>query len=300
MSLSVIMTVNKRSVADLTSVLSSFRYMVGNDEYEEMVIVNDRGDRAVLESCLRTLGLEARIVDIDGPPGRLCPSKAWNAGFAAATSTHYLCISSDTVLIPKSVRRAREITEILPDVITFGRAEHCGLFYSFVLNKTETRAMTTYFSPDPLGFVWIVPAAALAAIDPPGYDEIYMGGSCYEDNDIVQRLWLGGYDFLFCDDIHGFHLEHGRTFLVDKDGLALVKKNEEIFKARFGLPPPMDDIIHKKLYGVAVVRSMLAHDHSHVAEASEKFSKYHTRNLAIINEAENEQADGIGSADHLR
>lgn len=241
-TISVIMTVNDRPPDVLRAVLASFRWFPGNN-YDELVIVNDRGDRAAIEAALADVRVaDAVIVDIPGPPGRLCPAAAWNAGFAAATGSHFYCISSETVQTPLSVMRAREFAACLPEQIVFGRAEHAGLFYTWIApDGKETRAMSKSSSPLPRGFVWVLPRVWLGRIDPPGYDPIYMGGFCYEDDDLMFRLFSAGATFLFCDDICGFHIEHGREFLVTDEGRAAVQRNGDIFVAKYGTREPMND-----------------------------------------------------------
>ncbi|KKK61749.1 hypothetical protein LCGC14_3011200, partial [marine sediment metagenome] len=57
-------------------------------------------------------------------------------------------------------------------------------------------------------------------------------GYCYEDSDFVIRMWRAGVDFIFCDDIMGFHLEHKRDHLKNHDGKVTV--NAKIFEERYG------------------------------------------------------------------
>ena len=267
MSLSVIMTIYDRPASVIRSVLASFAYFIGNDCYDEIVVVNDRGDRAAIENVLAGLKLEARIIDIAGPPGKRCPAVAWNAGFRAARSTHFYCISSDTVQIPNSVERARQFSEILPEMIVFGRAEHCGRYYAWQYRETQWRTMTYHFSPRPLGFVWMLPRIWLDRISPPGYDEAYMDGFCYEDTDIVMRLIKGGAEFLFSDDICGFHIEHGRQFLMTDSGLAMTKQNEDLFVSKYGAKNAMDLAVDK-LYILGPATSAIVHSEARAHEVA--------------------------------
>ena len=147
------------------------------------------------------------------------------------------CMSSDMVMAPHSIGMAYHLAEVAPDTLIVGRAEHCGQSYAFSMieygeniKHLQNRTITWSLRPSPLGFTWMMPMKWFRGLG--GYDEIYMNGYCYEDTDFVMRLWEAGVDFVFCDDIMGFHLEHKRDHLRDSDGK--VSRNGQHFKARWG------------------------------------------------------------------
>ena len=187
---------------------------------------------AFQEECTK-LGVELRESKLeDEYIGPRCPSKSWNAALGLVDSRHVFCMSSDVILTPHSIGMAYHLSGVNPDNMIIGKAEHCGQSYVFRGAKGEklNRTITCASRPSGLGFAWLIPTEQHRNIG--GYDEVYMNGYCYEDDDYVLRLWKAGSDFLFCDDVFGFHLEHKRDHLLDTDGKVTVNAN--IFSKRFG------------------------------------------------------------------
>jgi len=198
-------------------------------------------DRAPDESvkALRTCALDLKVelqeeFLTDGFKGPRCPSRSWNAALALTSGSHVFCMSSDVVLAPHSVGMAYHLAEVAPKHMIVGRMEHCGQSYAWSgpdpRNEMKCRTITWSGAPSGLGFAWLLPMENYRNIG--GFDEAYMDGYCYEDDDFVLRMWDDGADFLFCDDIMGFHLEHKRDHLKDQDGKVSI--NADIFKERHG------------------------------------------------------------------
>ena len=173
----------------------------------------------------------------DGAKGPRCPSKAWNMALSLLPdAANVFCMSSDMVMAPHSLDMAFHLTKAAPDCLIVSRAEHCGQCYKWIqtlsngIRMQENRTITCSYAPSPLGFAWMMPMRKFREVG--GFDEVYMNGFCYEDDDFVIRLWKAGTDFVFCDDIMGFHLEHKRDHLKDRDGRVSINAN--IFKARWG------------------------------------------------------------------
>ncbi len=189
-------------------------------------------NRAFQEECTK-LGVELRESKLeDEYVGPRCPSRSWNSALSLVEESHAFCMSSEVILAPHSIDMAYHMNEVNDNTMIVGRAEHCGQSYAYPSLSGEQllcRTITYSGRPSGLGFVWFLPMNAYRAIG--GYDEIYMNGYCYEDDDFVIRMWRGGSDFLFCDDIMGFHLEHKRDHLKNADGRVTI--NEKIFKDRF-------------------------------------------------------------------
>lgn len=186
------------------------------------------------EEC-KKLGAELRESFLDDDAvGPRCPSRAWNKALALTDESHVFCMSSEMVLAPHSIGMAYHLSGVCPSALIVGRAEHCGQSYAYPSlaggDEMLNRTITWSGKPSGLGFAWLLPMAEYSQTA--GHDEKYMDGFCYEDDDLVLELWKFGCDFLFCDDIMGFHLEHKRDHLKDGDGR--VTKNAEIFTAKWG------------------------------------------------------------------
>ena len=184
----------------------------------------------VQNECSMT-GIELREAELDEDiEGPRCPSRAWNAVLSLVDESHVFCMSSEMILAPHSIGMAYHMAEVIPDAMIVGRAEHCGQSYAYGTDNLRHRTITWSGNPSGLGFAWLLPMKTYREIS--GFDEIYMNGFCYEDDDFVMRMWQAGTDFLFCDDIMGFHLEHKRDHLKDEDGRVSI--NAKIFTERFG------------------------------------------------------------------
>jgi len=182
--------------------------------------------------CSR-LGIKLREVFLeDDAIGPRCPSLAWNKALSLCDESHVFCMSSEVVLAPHSIGMAYHMSEVAENFMIVGKAEHCGQSYAYPSpdgSKLMCRTITWSGRPSGLGFAWLLPMKAFRAVN--GFDETYMQGYCYEDDDFVLRMWNNGTDFMFCDDIIGFHLEHRRDHLKDVDGR--VSMNEKIFEKRY-------------------------------------------------------------------
>lgn len=250
----VVMTIYDRPEEVLRAVFAGLS-LPGNTP-DALVVCYDRASgaaRRIVEAQCSRLGIrDLRQERLDGhfSDGPRCPSLAWNTALALVKEDHAFCISSEMVLAPHSVGMAFHLAATVPDVLIVGRAEHCGQSYFWTpLGEAREdlftwRIMTWHQTPKPLGFNWLLPMKAVRAIH--GYDEAFMHGFCYEDSDFVVRLWRHGTDFVFCDDIVGFHLEHRRDHLLDKDGKVLL--NEKLFTSRYGNKNYLEDLQLKPIY----------------------------------------------------
>jgi len=189
--------------------------------------------RALRSECIR-LGIDLREEFLeDDAIGPRCPSLAWNKALSMCDESHVFCMSSEIVLAPHSIGMAYHMSKVAEDFMIVGKAEHCGQSYAYPSpdgTKLLCRTISWSGRPSGLGFVWLLPMKAFRTVG--GFDEVYMNGYCYEDDDFVLRMWNNGTDFLFCDDIIGFHLEHKRDHLKDQDGKVSI--NENVFVKRFG------------------------------------------------------------------
>lgn len=264
------MTVHNRTVAVINAVLNALRFP-GND-IDAVAVCYDRPHHSetvhTIESWCSEFGIEY-LWDLieDGSTEPRCPSRAWNKALDLIEDSHAFCISSDVVLAPHSIGMAYHMAEGLPEHIIVGKTEHCGTGYSWSPQdcKIKHRTITSHRYPGPLGFNWMLPMKYVRTIG--GYDEAFMGGLCYEDDDFFIRMWNSGAEVLFCDDICGFHLEHSRDHLKDDDGK--VTKNCKLFEEKHGDSHVVHDMKfahHGMSFDVAM--SSLSHGQRGVAFAN--------------------------------
>ena len=220
-SITVLFTLNDRPIEAVRKVYESLE----GQDFTELVIVFD-ATPAPLEEYTRgywKADPRAVFVSIDRPKGWICPARAWNTGFARVTSEMVYCISSEVIQEPGNVAKAREILSGLPAVV-YGRCVDDGP--APVVTGPHPHLLTGTEQLRPLGFIWAFPMWAVRAIG--GYDEAFMDGICWEDDDIVWRLWLLGLPFIFTDEIDGVHQHHGRPQLspegVEKNRALIVRK----------------------------------------------------------------------------
>ncbi len=87
--------------------------------------------------------------------------------------------------------------------------------------------------PRPLGFIVCFPACSAAQIS--GFDENFMKGFWYDDDDFFYRMWKdAGLNFAFVDSIHGVHLHHERPGLKTRDGQLGILRNEKLMRKKHG------------------------------------------------------------------
>ena len=179
---SVLLTVHDRESAVLMSTLRSL-YRAGISDDEEVVIVDDRStmDLSWAKSIAKMSFLNLlwiRLDDYDGYDieGFRTPSRAFNEALKASTGENVWIMSSDVMVTPGAITRARQIrTEEMiwtPRVIDIESGmEYCGSSRLF---------------PMP----WFLVASRKKCVEIGGWDETYLNGLCYEDNDFVGRLAL--------------------------------------------------------------------------------------------------------------
>jgi len=174
---------------------------------DQLVIVHDRAPQAIVERSAAIT--DATIVKLDGRPGWRSPCVAGNAGLAAATGDILVYNPSDVVQAPGNTGVLREHFLLHPDSVLFGRVtesepDKC---------KGQGHAGPVLQGSDctrPMTFLTAYPVNALRHIG--GWDEIFMEGVCYEDDDLAARLWKYGLDFIFDDRFSGIHQSHERAF----------------------------------------------------------------------------------------
>jgi hypothetical protein len=162
----------------------------------------------------------AEIVEIAGDPGWRGPAVAWNTAFARVKSELVYCLSSEVIQKAGNVARAVELLADRPAIV-FGKAEcTCGPTGTEVNwnGSAPGNLLVDSEHPRPLGFVWAGPMWAVRATG--GFDEGYMGGFWYDDDDFNYRLWRLDLPFIFTDTIYGSHQHHERVELSGQ-GIAI-------------------------------------------------------------------------------
>ena len=257
MKLSLILTVNRRS-KEVSKAVADSLTLPGNQP-DELIVVLDRPEGESDMGALEAYGpLGAKFITLDGEPGWKGPARAWNAGFQAATGDLLYLISSEVVQDEGNLQKARRLMRLEcnhGDAIDVQCSE-CGgsginrrpkkqaifgaCHNSEPLNLVvgaEPGVLVSSRMTRPLGFIACLPAKAVREIG--GFDEDFMGGFWYDDDDFFLRLWNSGLDFLFTDDIHGIHQHHERPDLETKEGQAGINRNRDLMmKKHHGICNP--------------------------------------------------------------
>ena len=234
MSLTLLMTMHNRPPEVMNAVFASLTHFMGNSCYDDLVIVNDRGDRVAIERALDEASLTARIVQIDGPPGHRGQASAWNRGYEAVTTTHVACMSSDCILLPWSIQNLRWFADNLPEFIVFGRAEHCGRNYTTKFVQLDGKVVSTktildYKNGMPEGYIWSLPMGSVRELG--GWDEEMTNGVCFDHTDLFYRIMEKGIPWVRSDDVAAVHIEHSKDHIADKEA---VERNRVVFERKHG------------------------------------------------------------------
>lgn len=237
MKLSLILTVNNRTPEVSKAVADSLR-LEGNQP-DELIVVLDRpteeAEKGAFEAYRGIVKPEnLEFVIIDGPQGWKGPAKAWNAGFNAATGDYFYLISSEVVQDAGNLAKAREYCSNHPNIALFGACHNSEKTQEVTGFPRGLLASAKY--PRPLGFITCLPAKSVKSIN--GFDEAFMGGFWYDDDDFFLRLWNTGLDFTFLDDIHGVHQHHDRPTLETPEGREGILRNQSLMYTRHGTTIP--------------------------------------------------------------
>ena len=268
MKLSVILTIHNRSPEVSQQVADSFK-LPGN-EFDELVVVLDRPTDEARQGAMKAYsplkakgagkkhhsipsgwdrgpskpledsGVHFTTIGI-GEPGWKGPAKAWNRGFQQATGDLLYCISSEVVQEEGNIDKARKAAE--SGNVIFGSC-HNSTREALVVGA-EPGLLVSSKMPRPLGFIVCMPAANVKTIN--GFDEDFMKGFWFDDDDFFLRLWNSGVDFQFEDSIHGTHLDHTRPGLETQEGQAKIARNRELMTQKHGnynVWPNLDRIEH--------------------------------------------------------
>ena len=249
--LSLVLTINNRTPEVCAKVAASFR-LPGNMP-DEVVVVLDRPTTAVADGARAAYSdfPNAKFVEIAGEPHWRGPAKAWNTGFRIATGDLLYVISSEVVQDAGNVDKARDLCRVL-DTVAFG-ACHNSVPTNLVVGA-EPGVLVSSAMPRPLGFIACMPARTVTAIR--GFDEAFMAGFWYDDDDFFLRMWNRGLDFLFTDAIHGVHLDHDRPGLATPEGQAGIHRNAATMLNKHGTTSPWTTLPRIQSFGKDSLRWM--------------------------------------------
>jgi hypothetical protein len=227
---SIIMTVSDREPALL---LSTLRWLgAANLEDTEIVVVDDCSSIPYdfMAPILDAIG--GRMVrlapyecfNIDGYNN---PAKAFNAGLAEAKGERLIILSSDVIVTPRALESARtyDPTELIycPRVVDLATcAEYCG---------------PTRLFPMP----WFLACSTEHAKRCGGWDENYLHGMCYEDNDFVGRLALTTGKVLYDFDSVVWHQSHHQPAYTQDTEVVKANKSSRKYTMDKWLAIPFDN-----------------------------------------------------------
>lgn len=226
MTVSMVLTVNNRPAEVSIEVADSLK-LRGNAPDELIVVLDRPSEEAKIGArvAYSDLGFPVHFVEIEGEPGWKGPAKAWNAGFKAASGELLYCISSEVVQDAGNVEKARVAADS-GHVAVFGACHNSQKTPEVV--GAEPGLLVSSEMPRPLGFIVCMPTWVVRRVE--GFDEKFMDGFWFDDDDFFRRLWAEGIDFLFDDSIHGVHLHHDRPDLTEES----IDINRRYFLSKHG------------------------------------------------------------------
>ncbi len=230
MKISLCLTVHDRAPNVSMQVAESL--LLDGNQPDELILVLDRPTVLAKQGALAAyteLPFPVRTVVISGAPGWLCPALAWNHAFRAASHELIYSISSEVVQDAGNIEKARAMCAG-GDVVAFG-ACHNSKPVNLVTGADPGLLVSSQMTR-PLGFIACMPRKNV--IDIGGFDEEFMGGYWYDDDDFFLRMWQTGLDFVFTDDIHGIHLHHERPGLEGPAGQKGINHNRMVMVRKHG------------------------------------------------------------------
>lgn len=253
MTVSLVLTINNRSPEVSFRVADSFR-LPGN-RVDEAVVVLDRPTPEARKGAYEAwanMPWPVNFVEVEGPQGWICPARAWNTAYEAATSDYLYQISSEVVQDAGNVDKARQLCAG-GNIVVFGACHNSEA--EVMVSGGEPGLLASSRMPRPLGFIVCYPRDKMLSIG--GNDLAFMDGLWYEDDDLFVRMWRTGMDFMFDDSIHGIHLHHNRPGLATPDGQAKIRKNVALMLKKYGTLSPWQNI--PKLVNETPGRTMWRH-----------------------------------------
>lgn len=227
---SVLMTVHDREAEVLLSTLRGlWRSGLGD---AELVIVNDRStlDYSWIKAYAQPRFAAVKWADageydgfrIDGYGN---PARAFNTGLQIVTGERLVVMSSDVIVTPRVVK----------SLDRYWTPEW--LYTPQIINLDDGNEYCGVRRPFPMPWFLAMPAATALAVG--GWDDAFMGGLCFEDNDFVGRMALS-LSGVRCDwSVAAWHQSHVQpAYDQTLEGvLEANARNRDICKRKWGGVP---------------------------------------------------------------
>lgn len=242
---SFIMTVYNREPEVLLSTLRGLFRSIDDDS--EVIVVNDGSEYGYQWARAYAEPRFPRFKWLDIEPYEACringnfnnPAKAFNAALSLATGKRLYVMSSDVIVTPNAIKQSLkfDFSEMAwtPLVLDLESSVHyCGPSRVF---------------PAP----WCLGLDRQIAIDAGGWDENYLKGMCYEDNDFIGRTLLKTGRFIGDWSVQVYHQSHLQpAYEVHEEHVMLANRINKTYTKRkwAGIPfsgseDPCFDVLRK-------------------------------------------------------
>jgi len=225
---SAILTVYNREYELLLSTLRSLSRCDTSDL--EVVIVNDRStmDYSGVQSYLDLRFPHKKWIDLEDyeafrlPTGHNNPAYAFNKALEAADGESVFVMSSDVIATPRCVHAAKRAP--------LGEAVWTPLVIDIESGQQYCGPIRLFPAP------WFLAARKQDIVDVGGWDEAYLRGMCYEDNDFIGRLMLKVGRFLGDWSVACFHQSHAQPWYDMNDPVQLEahERNKSYTREKWG------------------------------------------------------------------
>jgi glycosyltransferase involved in cell wall biosynthesis len=224
---SILMTVHDREPEVLLATLRSLWRCGLSDA--EVVVVDDRSamDYSWVRAYMKPRFRETKWVatgDYEGwrKDGYGNPAFAFNRGLELCTGDRVVAMSSDVIVTPRLIKFMEKYHDETclwtPKVLDMDSGnEYCGAGRVF---------------PMP----WFLAAPTSACLEVGGWDENYLGGLCFEDNDFVGRVALKLGTLRADWDVYGYHQSHIQPAydINDPEIVEANQRNRDYTKSKWG------------------------------------------------------------------
>ena len=214
MKTSILFPVHDREAAVvLSSVRSIARCARAGDEFE-LIVANDRSNMSydwlvgylkaheVPFTWLDVAGYDAFRMDeaTMGAKGHNGPSRAFNEALAASDGERVIAMSSDVIVTPGAWKAA------LATDVTLG-------MWSPKVWDLDGNPFREYCGPTRVfPMPWFLVMSRQTLVDVGGWDESYLQGLSYDDNDVAGRVALGQGRFFLDYEATVFHHSHATVY----------------------------------------------------------------------------------------
>jgi len=214
----------------------------------EIIVVDNGSEKETLQHLLDFARTEDRIRIISNSENRGFAAGN-NQGLTIARGDYFLLLNNDTLVTPGWLRGLLDVFQRFPNTGIAGPMSNCVAGLQLIpsaryRDSEEMEAFAAYWRymyrrqtilvESVIGFCMLIRRAVVEAIG--GLDEIFGKGN-FEDNDFCLRARLKGFEVRIAKDVF-IHHQGSLTFSSEKiDYSRAMKRNWELFKAKWGLPP---------------------------------------------------------------